>query len=328
MKLSKEIKIGAVVVVGIAMFVYGFNFLKGTNLFQHRKTLYAVYTNVDGLLESNNIQLSGLKIGLVKSIQLIPDDKLGRILVTMSVDDKVKISTDSRARIISSDLLGSKSVRIELGNSDTFVKSGDTLAADREDDLRVAVDKRIAPLQKKAEGLIASIDSVMEVVQQVLNKDARENLIKSFESIKRALTTFERTSLRLDTLVAGQQYKIASIFSKIESISGNLANNNDKITKILSNFESISDSLSKAKIRSTIDNANNALSDASKIIEKINRGEGTMGLLVNNDSLYRKLDKSANELDLLMIDLRENPRRYVHFSLFGRKDKSKPKSKK
>lgn len=325
MTLSKEVKTGIVVVVGLSLFIYGFNFLKGSNLFKNQKTIYAVYTNVDGLLESNNVQLSGLKVGLVKSINLMPDDRQGRILVTMSVEDNVNIPSDSRARIVSSDLLGTKSIRFELGTSSSLVKSGDTLVSEREDDLRAAVDKRIAPLQKKAEGLIASIDSVMIVVQEVLNKDARQNLSKSFESIKRAIATFEKTALRLDTLVYSQQYKLSSIFSKMESISSNLANNNDKITKVLTNFESISDSLAKSRIKTTINNANEALSDVSKILAKINRGEGSMGLLVNNDSLYKKLDKSANELDLLMLDLRTNPKRYVHFSLFGRKDKTKKK---
>lgn len=325
MTLSKEVKTGIVVVVGLSLFIYGFNFLKGSNLFKNQKTIYAVYTNVDGLLESNNIQLSGLKVGLVKSIELMPDDRQGRILVTMKVEDMVNIPVDSRARIVSSDLLGTKSIRFELGTSTTMVKSGDTLVSEREDDLRAAVDKRIAPLQKKAEGLIASIDSVMVVVQEVLNKDARQNLTKSFESIKRAIATFEKTALRLDTLVYSQQHKLSSIFSKMESITSNLANNNDKITKVLTNFESISDSLAKSKIKTTINNANEALSDVSKILAKINRGEGSMGLLVNNDSLYKKLDKSANELDLLMLDLRTNPKRYVHFSVFGGKDKSKKK---
>jgi phospholipid/cholesterol/gamma-HCH transport system substrate-binding protein len=325
--LSKEVKTGIVVVGGLALFVYGFNFLKGSDLFQHQKTIYAVYDNVDGLLESNNVQLSGMKVGLIKSIELLPGNNQGHILVTMRVENKVNIPTDSKARIVSSDLLGTKSVRLELGSATTIVKSGDTLASEREDDLRVAVDKRIAPLQKKAEGLISSIDSVMVVVQEVLNKDARKNLTKSFESIKRAIETFEKTSIRLDALVETQEYKIMNIFSKMESITTNLANNNDKITKVLSNFESISDSLAKSNLKSTINNANIALSDVSKILDKINKGQGTMGMLVNNDSLYRKLDKSANELDLLMLDLRENPRRYVHFSVFGGKDKSKSKSK-
>jgi phospholipid/cholesterol/gamma-HCH transport system substrate-binding protein len=319
--INKEIKIGAVVVTGVALFVYGFNFLKGSNVFTHQKTLYAVYTNVEGLLESNNIELSGVKIGIVKSIEIVPGDRQGRILVTMKVEDRIQIPSDTKARIISFDLLGSKAIRMEVGKSMTLVKSGDTLASEVEDDLKTTVDKRIAPLQKKAEGLISSIDSVMIVVQQVLNKDARENLINSFKSIKRSILVFEKTSLRLDTLVATQQYKLVSIFSKMESIATNFNNSNDKITKILSNFESISDSLAKSKIRSTIDHANDALFSATTILDKINKGQGTMGMLINNDSLYRKLDKSSAELNALLKDFHDHPKRYVHFSVFGKKDK-------
>ena len=243
MKISKEIRIGLLVITGIALFVYGFNYLKGTNMFRHQKTVFAVYENVDGLLESGLVQLSGMKIGVVSTIEFLPNNREGKILVTMSIDENVKIPKDSKARIVNFDLLGSKAVRIELGQANLFVKSGDTLHSEIEDDLKTAVDKRIAPLQKKAEGLISSIDSVMVVVQQVLNKDARENLLKSFESIKKSIQTFERTSSRLDTLVVTQQYKLSSIFSKMESITTNIANNNDKITSVLNNFETISDSL-------------------------------------------------------------------------------------
>ena len=318
LKISKEVKIGLIVLVGLVLFIYGFNFLKGSNLFQKEKTAYAVYSNVDGLLESAIVQLSGMKVGVVKDISLLPNDRAGRILVTMSIENNIRIPVDSRARIVSFDLLGSKAVRLELGPADSYLKSGDTLKSEIEDDLKTTVDKRIAPLQKKAEGLISSIDSVMVVVQQVLNRQARENLVKSFESIKRSIQTFEKTTYRLDTLVATQQHKLSNIFSKVESITNNLANNNDKVTHILTNFESISDSLAKSKIRSTVNNANEALTNVNVILEKINTGKGTVGMLINNDSLYRKLNNSAQDLDLLLKDLKEHPKRYVHFSVFGK----------
>ena len=318
LKITKEIRIGAVVLASIGLFIYGFNFLKGSNIFHKEKVVYAVYGNVDGLLESAIVQLNGMKIGVVKEIELLKNDRAGRILVTMSVENGVKIPTDSKARIVSFDLLGSKAVALQLGQELQYLNSGDTIRSEIEDDLKTTVDKRIAPLQKKAEGLISSIDSVMVVVQQVLNKQARENLIKSFESIKVSIQTFERTSSRLDTLVASQQHKLSDIFSKVESITSNLASNNDKVTKVLENFESISDSLAKSKIRSTINHANDALANVGTILDKINSGKGTVGQLINNDSLYRKLNNSAQDLDLLLKDLREHPKRYVHFSVFGK----------
>ena len=318
LKITKEIRIGDVVLASIGLFIYGFNFLKGSNIFHKEKVVYAVYGNVDGLLESAIVQLNGMKIGVVKEIELLKNDRAGRILVTMSVENGVKIPTDSKARIVSFDLLGSKAVALQLGQELQYLNSGDTIRSEIEDDLKTTVDKRIAPLQKKAEGLISSIDSVMVVVQQVLNKQARENLIKSFESIKVSIQTFERTSSRLDTLVASQQHKLSDIFSKVESITSNLASNNDKVTKVLENFESISDSLAKSKIRSTINHANDALANVGTILDKINSGKGTVGQLINNDSLYRKLNNSAQDLDLLLKDLREHPKRYVHFSVFGK----------
>lgn len=325
MKISKEVRTGIVVVASIGLFIYGFNFLKGNDLFNRQTTVYAVYNNIGGLLESNPVTFNGFKVGLVKKISLLEGDTSGKIVVAILVDRNVHISKNSIARIASSGLLGSMEVQLKITGVGELAVNGDTLVADVEEDLKTSVNKTIAPLKIKAEALIGSIDSVMVVIQTVMNKDARENLAKSFVSIKHSLETFEKTSLRLDTLVASQQYKISSIFSKIESIAGNLANNNDKLTKIMTNFSSISDSLAKANITSTINNANLALADAASIMGKINKGQGTMGMLINNDSLYKKLDASAAGLDKLMEDLRINPERYLHFSVFSKKDRNKPK---
>jgi phospholipid/cholesterol/gamma-HCH transport system substrate-binding protein len=204
------------------------------------------------------------------------------------------------------------------------VEDGDTLQSAQEDNLKQSVNKAIAPLQKKAEGLISSLDSVMVVVQQVFNENARQNLAKSFESIKLAISSIETTSFRLDTLVVAEKMKISSILTKVNLLATNLANNSDKLSNAINNFSNISDSLAKSNLIVAINNANTTLLHASSIMTKIDKGEGTMGMLVNNDSLYRKLDKSSADLDKLLIDLRINPERYVRVSVFGRKDKSKP----
>lgn len=327
MKLTREAKAGILIIVAIALFVYGYNFLKGSDIFSGKKKYYTIYKNVDGLLVSNPVQINGFKVGTVKSTRML-NDGTGRILVEISMDKTIDIPKNVVARIYSFDLLGSKAIKLDFTPSKELTKSGDTLHTDIEDDLKTSVDKRLGPLQKKAEGLISNIDSMMVVVNHILNRSAGENLEKSFESIRRSLETFERTSIRLDTLVKSQQYRISNIFGKIESISTNLAHNNDKITKVLHNFESISDSLAKSNLKSTVNNANKALADAAIIMTKIKKGEGSMGMLINNDSLYKKLDKSAEDLDKLLIDMKENPSRYVHFSVFGKKDKSKKTTKK
>jgi phospholipid/cholesterol/gamma-HCH transport system substrate-binding protein len=323
-KISKEVKVGILVTVALAFFIYGFNFLKGKNLFSNERKFYAIYTNIDGLVEANPVLINGFRVGQVREIEFQPGNT-GRIVVTMVVDnDDIKIPRSTVARIMSSDLLGSKAIELKMGAGNLYAQNGDTLHSDIEEGIKEAVDKRIAPLQKKVEGLISSIDSVVIIVQAILNEDARGNLTASFEGVKRAILTLEKTSLRLDTLVASEKHKLSSIFSKIESISSNIAANNDKITNVINNFSNISDSLAKVNFKQTLDNANNAIANTTSIIEKINRGEGSMGMLINNDSLYRKLDKSAQDLDKLLIDLRVNPERYMHFSVFGRKDRNKP----
>jgi len=322
LKLTKEVKLGIVVTAALALFIFGFNFLKGRNIFSNPEIVYAVYTHIDGLVEANPVLVNGFKVGHVQDIEMLPDTS-GKIIVTFVINDKnARIPKNSVAKIISSDLLGSKAVQIVFGNGASFVQSGDTMSAGTEDNLKDAVNKQIQPLKDKAENLISSIDSVIIVVQSVFNKGTTTNISKSVESIRQSLQNFEHTSQNLDLLVSSEKGKLSVIFSNIESISTNLANNNKKLTNMMNNFSSISDSLAKANLKSSIDNANIALSNAAEIMKKINQGKGSMGMLVNNDTLYNKLQASADQLDKLFEDIREHPKRYVHFSVFGGKDKS------
>ena len=324
MKISKEVKVGIVTSLAIACFIYGFNFLKGRDLFSTQRKFYAVYSNIDGLVEANPMLINGFKVGIVGKI-VLANDTSGSVIVTLLMDNEANIPKNSIAKVVSSDILGSKAVQLILGSGTVYAQNGDTLISAQEDDLKTAVNKTIAPLQEKAVGLIASIDSVMVVVQQVFNESARQNLSKSFESIKLAITSLETTSYRLDTMVLSEKTKISSILSKVNTLAKTLANNSDKLGNIINNFSNISDSIAKSNLTSAINNADMALGQASSIMTKINSGQGTMGMLINNDSLYRKLDKSSEDLDKLLKDLRINPERYVHISVFGRKDRNKPK---
>lgn len=324
MKLSKEVKVGLVTVVAIGCFLYGFSFLKGKNLFSNQRKFYAVYTDIDGLVEANPLLINGFGVGTVGHIELAKDTSK-TVIVTLILDNDVDIPDNSIAKVISSNVLGSKAIELHIGNSKTYAKSGDTLESAQEENLKSSVNKVVAPLQKKASDLLSSIDSVMVVVQQVFNENARANLSKSFESIKLAITSLQNTAYRLDTLVYTEKSKISSILTKVNTLAKTLADNSDKLGNVISNFSNISDSLAKSNLMSVINNADVALSQASSILTKIDKGEGTMGMLINNDSLYRKLDKSSEDLDRLLKDLRVNPERYVHISVFGRKDRNKPK---
>lgn len=325
MKISKEFKIGIVVVLAIVAFIWGLNFLKGSNLFSHKYYLYAVYPKIDGLIEANPLLVNGYKIGQVNKISLVQKNGGYQVLVKFLLTEDVQIPKGSVAKAVSSDLLGSKAVELVYSANSDLMNSGDTLKSEVEESLKASVDKRIAPLQAKAENLISSIDSVMTVVNSVLNKKTRDNLDKSFESVRKAILSLEQTAYKLDDLIGSEKVKISSILSHLNGITANLDKNGQKIDNILTNFSNLSDTLAKAKLKEAIANADKSLIELNTLLSKINQGQGTLGKLAKNDSLYTNLNKSSEDLDKLLKDLRVNPERYIHFSVFGRKDKNKPK---
>lgn len=312
-------------VFAISAFIWGLNFLKGSNLFSHKYYLYAIYPKIDGLIPANPLLVNGYKIGQINDIDLIKKDGEYKVLVKFLLTEDVQIPRRSVAKAISSDLLGSKAVEIIYSNSSEFVKNGDTLIAETEESLKSSVDKRIAPLQAKAENLISSIDSVMTVVNSVLNTKTRENLDKSFESVRKAILTLEQTAYKLDDLVGSEKAKISSILTHLNGITTNFDKNGERIDNILKNLSNMSDSLAKAQIKEAIANADKSMKELNTLLSGINQGQGTLGKLAKNDTLYYNLNRSTEDLDKLLKDLRYNPERYIHFSVFGRKDKNKPK---
>ena len=321
MKISREVKIAVVFVVTLGLFIWGFNFLAGKNVFSKQRTLYAVYDQINGLNDANPIVVNGFKIGQVKSIGFHPDGS-GRILVEFLVtNNDIAIPKNSIARLYASDIMGSRAIEIKLGNGKAFVEDGDTLKTELGATLGEEVSIQMLPIKQKFENVMLSLDSVLVIIQGIFNENTRQNLMSSFESIKLAISNLEHTTFTIDTLMSTQKYRLASIIGNVESISYNIKMNNDKITNIITNFSKISDTLAKAQIANTINQANMAISEFNGIIEKINRGEGSMGMLVNNDSLYVNLEKASNQLNDLVEDLKLNPQRYVHFSIFGRSKK-------
>ncbi|MCZ4409241.1 MlaD family protein [Cryomorphaceae bacterium 1068] len=319
MKRKKEITIGLVVIVAIGLLVVGLNYLKGINIFSQPTVYYGVYERINGLEESNPIMINGYKIGQVRDIKILNDGS-GRLLVTMMVDKEISIPKDTKALLKSGDLLGSMQVHFLLGESPTPAVSGDTLSPEVEGDLVDEVNAQLKPIKMKAESLISSVDSVIRVIEVILNAESQQNLIESFKGINNAIASLERTSFRVDTLVAEQRIKINSIFTNIDNLSSTLSDNTAELDNIIKNFSQISDTLAKADIATTVLNANAALVEVQKITEKINSGEGSLGMLINNPDLYKKLESASNNLDLLVEDLRVNPNRYVQFSVFGRKN--------
>lgn len=310
MALRKEVKTGIVVTVALAMLLYGLNFMKGINVFSHAKKVYAVYTDVAGLVPSNPIVVNGFHIGQVKSMEIMPDAS-GKVLLTLLItNSSVKIPKSSIAKIISADFLGSKAVEIDLGKGSTYIEDGDTLKSDVETSLKETLNQQVLPVKKKVEELISSMDTTVQVVQAVFNQE-------TILSIRSSLKHFSNTAGNLDDLVASEKARLNAILDNVEKISADLAKNSKQISNALAN---VTDSLSKANLKSTINNADSALYYTSQIMKKVNSGKGTLGMLANDTALYHRLTGASASLDRLLQDLKAHPKHYVHFSIFGKKD--------
>jgi phospholipid/cholesterol/gamma-HCH transport system substrate-binding protein len=313
--LSKEIKVGILFVVALSVLIWGVMYLKGLEFFTHKKVVYAVYQRVNGLSKDNPVSINGLQVGQVRDLYFSKSDH-GKIIVELYLTNDYPIPKNSVARIFSSDLMGSKEVEIILGDSKTCVGEGDTIRSLTEGTLGEEVNQQLAPLKKKAENLISSIDTVATIFQQVLNKDTRDNLVEAIGHVKEALQNLAHTTYNIDTLIETQRTHLASIIVNVESISSNLRQNNEKINNILTNFSSLSDSLARARVPSTIKQVNVALLDLNTILDKINKGQGTLGLLINDNRLYEEVQKAARDLNLLLEDIKANPKKYVKVSVF------------
>jgi phospholipid/cholesterol/gamma-HCH transport system substrate-binding protein len=312
LKISNETRVGILAAFAIAIFIIGYNFLKGNDIFVSENEFYAKYDKVEGLAISKPVLVNGYQIGRVSELTLQPN---GQIIAQFKINPKYAIPKNTIARLESTDLLGSKAVVFDLGNSLQYALDGDTLNAN----VQMNLMEQVEPVQKKAQMIISRLDSILTSVNLILNPNFQKNVNKSFESIAKTLETLESTSKKVDLAVGIQAVRIDKILANAESISANLKNNNEKINSILNNFNSLSDQMAKTNFKETIDNANKAVADLQASIAKINNGTGSLSLLLNDEKLYNNLNNAASNLDKLMVDFKANPKRYVSFSIIGGK---------
>jgi len=314
-KLSKELKVGVVFVIALSVLIWGLMYLKGLEIFQPKKVVFAVYDRVNGLVAANPVTIKGMSVGQVKKMYFSKKD-VGKIVVELIITQDYPIPKNSVAKIFSSGLISSKEVEIVLGDSKEVLKDGDTLQALTESSLTDEVTRQLIPLKVKAEGLISSIDTVANLVKELLNKRTRDNLIMAVQNINTVTGNLASISANMDTLVGRERTRLGNIISNVESISKNLRQNNENISNILTNFSNLSDSLAKARIPATINKVNSALEDINQVLDKINKGQGNMSLLLNDRKLYDEVAKAATDLNLLLEDIKANPSRYIKIKVF------------
>ncbi len=320
MRVSKITKLGVLIVLSIAILIWGLSYLKGNDIFRKSDEYHVIYDRVDGLSESNDVVLSGYKIGQVKRIRFLPDNS-GRLLVSFLIDSSVKIPVNSVAQIVSSDLMGTRSIRINFSKATEFYSNNDTIAGDVERDLKEEVSMQVLPIKNKAEELLGTIDSAITVLTVIFNEDARQNLSESFENINQTIFNIERTTADLQELVSSKKENVGNIISNIDNISSAFSQNIREFDKTIRNLAAFSDTLARLSISPVLQNILDASQRINVLLARLESNDNTAGLLLNDDQLYQSINLLSENINLLMSDIRVNPERYLNFSAIdlGRK---------
>lgn len=320
MNISRELKVGIIAIIAFGALYWGISFLKGSNLFDNSRYYYAVYQRVDGLTPSRPININGFKIGSVDDISLMPGSE-GKLVVRIKLTKEYDIPENTVARIYSTGLLGEKAIELVLGNSPTKATVGDTLRSDIELSLTEEVNRQVAPIKEKAEKLIGSIDTVMLLAQGFLNQNTQADFTATIESIKHSFAALQHATSVFDTTMTASSAGLVTTVNNLSKITTSLEQNRDNLDSIFHNLNNVSDSLAEVRFKETFANLNKAIASTNSVMEKINKGEGSVGKLIHDQEVYENLNNATEQLNLLLLDIKYNPNRYVNFSVFGSKKK-------
>lgn len=300
MKLSNEIKTAILVLSGILMFIVGFSYLKSNNIFSSDRTFFAIYDDIEGVSVGTPVTVSGFNVGSIQDISFYQNTM--DILVKFRVENKVKFSKNSVAQIYETGLIGGKALAI-LPNNGPLAQSGDTLRSSIAPGLTELVNDKLSPLQEKIESTFVSADSLLKNINNVLDVNSQNQIKESFSQLSDLAINLKESAENLNSIINSNEIKINDIVSNVDNFS--------------SNFSSLSNSFSDVEV--IIGNLTKTSNNLNSIIDEISSGDGTFNQLIYDDSMIKSLNEASNNLNLLMEDLRLNPKRYVHFSLFGKK---------
>ncbi len=306
--MKTEFKVGLFGLIVLVILFFGIKFLKGSDIFQKENTYYAVYDNVSGMLVSSNVFVNGLRVGYVKEIEAT-NDRADNFLVTFIVRSDIKIPEDSKILLFSSDLLGSKALKLELGSSSKIISDGDTLSSGRELGMLDNLGESISPMMN-------NLDSILSSLNKILNTQSQNSLKNTIANLETTTNKLSSISTNLDNLMIEEKVKLAKIIENTESITTNFQNNNEKLTNIIANVDNIVDSAAKANIGSTLIETGKSIERLNTVLGVIEKGKGNIGLLINDEELYKSLDNSAKNLNKLIEDIKENPKKYINVSVF------------
>lgn len=300
---NKFILTGVIVIISLLILIWGFSYLRGRHIFSDDNTYYVIYENTNGLTKSAAVTMHGYKIGEVASITLDLTNK-PQIEVALFIKEDVKLPLGTVAKIISSDIMGTKAVELIITDTTAFHKNDDFLKADAEESIKDMVNTQIIPLKNKIEILLQETQSAMQAVNAILDKSAEQNIKRMLVSFNSTLTHLNKLATVLDSATHNQG-------SNIGNIIGN-------INKISTDFKGISQTLSEAPLDKTLKNIDSTMKKIAVTFAKIDNGEGTVGQLIANDSLYNSLLQMSNSINQLTTDIKANPKKYINVKMFGK----------
>lgn len=305
--MSKELKTGVVSIIIIAIGIWGYNFLKGQNLFSPSSRYFkAEYNNVEGLSQASFVTINGVNVGKVTKITFNPEKK-GKVIVSFTVHNNFEFSKNSTAKIYSAGLMGGQNIAIIPRYDGEKATSGDVLTGIKEGGLLDSVGDKLTPLQAKLDDVLTGADSLLVGLNNVLDKNASKSL--------------NRSILSLESTLAGVRKTLSSVNSLLNDSKGDLANTLSNAEKITTDFSKISNSLTQTDLGETVKKLETTLTNVNNLLANIENGKGTLGKLMNDDKMYTNLTNASKEMEELLRELKLNPKRFVHFSLFGKKAK-------
>ncbi|MDO5614671.1 MAG: MlaD family protein [Cruoricaptor ignavus] len=315
MKISKEIKAGAIAVLAIVGFVILFQFMKGKNVFSTENIYYAKYDDVEGISRSSAVSINGLKVGQVE--QIIPKThKNGKIYFVMKilVNDEFKFSKNSTLEIFEPGIMSGKQARINIVYDGATAKSGDTLSSGYKESMMNSLSSQVGPVKDQVESVLKKVDSLMHNANAITDAKNQAEIRALLSNLNRTVSAFENTSKQTNELLSHSDPRLQKVLD-----NANLATVSAK--NAIDNYGKVAEDIDVQKLNSAIDKLSQTSDQLSKVIEGINNGEGSLGKLTKDEQLYQNLNKTAENLNALVEDMKANPKRYVNISVFGKNNK-------
>lgn len=309
-KLSREFKIGFFGILMLALLYWGINFIKGTDLFSGSRSYYAVYDNVSGLQKAGSVVVQGYKIGTVADMTLDPR-RSDKVLIELLIKSKYRIPVDSEARIFSDGLMGGKAIEIRFGKEGTFLSPGDTIISTADKDLLEMAGSELEFFKQRISSVTGSLTSTLDMVTTILADNQR--------SISAMLANTAAATESLNGMIISNQGELQKTITNLSEFSATLNDRSAQLENILTDVEGLTSSLDSADVAGILADLSVTIGNLNTAISSINEGDGTLGLLLNDDRLYNELLRSSHDLSALLEDIKQNPRKYINlsFSLIG-----------